>query len=110
MGGDELNLGMVGSGGDGVMVTGETVVNAAAKKGMKCLMIKSFGPQIRGGESSCKIRVSSKKVSAPPDKLDVLLAFNWKDYTRFGTELELTPGGVVIEEISAKAKEILAGF
>lgn len=98
MGGDELNLGMVGSGGDGVMVTGETLVNASAKKGMKCLMLKSFGPQIRGGESSCKIRMSSKKVSAPPDKLDVLLAFNWKDYTRFGGELELASGGVVIED------------
>ncbi len=98
MGGDELNLGMVGSGGDGVMVTGETLVNAAAKKGMKCLMLKSFGPQIRGGEASCKIRMSSKKVSAPPDKLDVLLAFNWNDYKRFGIELELNDGGVVIED------------
>ncbi|MBW7995987.1 MAG: 2-oxoacid:acceptor oxidoreductase subunit alpha [Candidatus Glassbacteria bacterium] len=98
MGGDELNLGMVGSGGDGVMVTGEAIVNAAAKKGMKCLMLKAFGPQIRGGESSCKIRLSSKKVSAPPDRLDVLLAFKWDDYKRFGRELELNPGGVVIED------------
>jgi len=98
MGGDELNLGFVGSGGDGVMVSGEALVSAAARKGMKCLMLKSFGPQIRGGESSCKIRMSSKKVSAPPDKLDVLVAFNWEDYRRFGTELELAEWGVVIEE------------
>jgi 2-oxoglutarate/2-oxoacid ferredoxin oxidoreductase subunit alpha len=98
MGGDELNLGMVGSGGDGVMVTGEILVYAAARKGMKCLMLKSFGPQIRGGESSCKIRMSSKKVATPPDKLDVLLAFNWNDYQRFGRELELGSVGVVIED------------
>jgi 2-oxoglutarate ferredoxin oxidoreductase subunit alpha len=98
MNGDELNLGIVGSGGDGVMVCGETIVSASAREGMKCLMLKSFGPQIRGGESSCKIRISSKKVAAPPDTLDILLAFNWNDYKRFGSELELQPEGVVIEE------------
>jgi 2-oxoglutarate ferredoxin oxidoreductase subunit alpha len=98
MSGDELNLGIVGSGGDGVMVCGETIVSAAALEGMKCLMLKSFGPQIRGGESSCKIRISRKKVAAPPDKLDILVAFNWNDYKRFGSELELQPEGVVIEE------------
>ena len=81
------------------MVTGESIVASAARKGMKCLMLKSFGPQIRGGETSCKIRMSNKKVSAPPDKLDVLLAFNWNDYKRFGTELELEEWGVVIEEV-----------
>ncbi len=53
---DELNLGIVGSGGDGVMVCGEIIVSAAARKGLDCLMLKSYGPQIRGGESSCKIR------------------------------------------------------
>ena len=98
MSSDELNLGIVGSGGDGVMVCGETIVSSAAMEGMKCLMLKSYGPQIRGGESSCKIRISRKKVAAPPDTLDVLLAFNWNDYKRFGKELTLQPEGVVIEE------------
>lgn len=95
---DELNLGIVGSGGDGVMVCGEIIVSAAARKGLDCLMLKSYGPQIRGGESSCKIRLSKDKASAPPDKVDVLLAFNWKDYHRFGIELALSPEGVVVEE------------
>ncbi|HUU28637.1 MAG TPA: 2-oxoacid:acceptor oxidoreductase subunit alpha [archaeon] len=95
---EELNLGIVGSGGDGVMVCGEAIVSAAAREKLKCLMLKSFGPQIRGGESACKIRISGNKVAAQPDKLDVLLAFNWKDYPRFGNELMLNPEGVVIEE------------
>ena len=105
MEGDELNLGLVGSGGDGVMIAGESIVSAAAREGLKCLMLKSFGPQIRGGESSCKIRISSKKVSAAPDTLDVLLAFNWNDYKRFGSELELKPEGVVVEEGDSESPE-----
>ncbi|MBN2288814.1 MAG: 2-oxoacid:acceptor oxidoreductase subunit alpha [Candidatus Glassbacteria bacterium] len=94
----DLNIGMVGSGGDGVMVGGEAVVSAVARKGLNCIMLKSYGPQIRGGESSCKIRISSEKVSTQADELDVLLAFNWKDYPRFGSELMLRPGRLVIEE------------
>jgi 2-oxoglutarate ferredoxin oxidoreductase subunit alpha len=94
----DLNIGMVGSGGDGVMVGGEAVVSAVARKGLNCIMLKSFGPQIRGGESSCKIRISSEKVSTQADELDVLLAYNWKDYPRFGSELMLRPGRIVIEE------------
>ena len=81
----DLNIGMVGSGGDGVMVGGEEVVSTVARKGLNCIMLKSFGPQIRGGESSCKIRISSEKVSTQADELDVLLAYNWKDYSRFGS-------------------------
>ncbi|MEA1997028.1 MAG: 2-oxoacid:acceptor oxidoreductase subunit alpha [Gemmatimonadota bacterium] len=98
MAADELNLGIIGSGGDGVMVAGETIVSAAAREGLRCLMLKSFGPQIRGGESSCKIRISPKKIAAYPDKLDVLVAFDWRAYLRFGNELMLNSGGVVIEE------------
>jgi 2-oxoglutarate/2-oxoacid ferredoxin oxidoreductase subunit alpha len=94
----DLNIGMVGSGGDGVMVGGEAVVSAVARKGLNCIMLKSYGPQIRGGESSCKIRISNEKVSTQADELDVLLAYNWKDYPRFGKELVLKAGGVVIEE------------
>jgi len=101
----DLNIGIVGSGGDGVMVGGEAVVNAVARKGLNCIMLKSFGPQIRGGESSCKIRISTEKVSTQADELDVLMAFNWGDYTRFGSELMLKPGRVVIEEGEPGAPE-----
>jgi 2-oxoglutarate/2-oxoacid ferredoxin oxidoreductase subunit alpha len=95
---NELNLGIVGSGGDGVMVAGEILVSAAARDGLNCIMLKSFGPQIRGGESACKIRISSGRVSVQADDLDILIAFNWKDYPRFGNELFLRPGGIVLEE------------
>ena len=93
-----ISIGIVGSGGDGVMSAGELIVNAVAREGLNAVMLRSVGPQIRGGESSCKIRIGSHKVSAPADALDVLVALNWQDYTRFGSELVLKPGRTVIEE------------
>lgn len=95
---NELNLGMVGSGGDGVMAAGEIVVSAVAREGLNCIMLKSFGPQIRGGEAACKIRIKSERCSVQADDLDILVVFNWPDYRRFGGELTLLPHGVIIED------------
>ncbi len=93
-----LSLAIVGSGGDGVMTCGEAIVRAVARAGLQCLMLKSYGPQIRGGESACQIRVGNRRIFAPPDQLDVLLVFDWKDFPIFRSELKLRPGGVVVEE------------
>jgi 2-oxoglutarate ferredoxin oxidoreductase subunit alpha len=50
-------------------------------------MTKSFGPQIRGGESSIKLRVASGPVFTVGGTLDVAIALNWDDFLRFGAEL-----------------------
>ena len=102
---NELNLGLVGSGGDGVMTVGEIIVSAAAREGMNCIMSKMFGPQIRGGEAACKIRIKSHKCSVQADDLDVLVSFSWPDYRRFGSELTLLPHGVIIEDGEADSPE-----
>ncbi|MCD6497545.1 MAG: 2-oxoacid:acceptor oxidoreductase subunit alpha [Deltaproteobacteria bacterium] len=92
----ELTFGIVGSGGDGVLTAGNLLVQSAARDGLYCFMVKSFGPQIRGGESSCRIRVSDEQVLSQGDKLDVLAAFNWNDVVRFQTEIRLTDDAVVL--------------
>lgn len=92
----DLTIGIVGSGGDGVVVASEFLVWAAASEGLYTFMLKSFGSQIRGGESSCKIRLSEEPVLSQGDKLDILVVFNWKDYAKFRSELEIREGAVVL--------------
>jgi len=79
-----------------VIVAGDFLVWAAASEGLYSFMLKSFGSQIRGGESSCKIRVGEDPILSQGDKLDVLVAFNWKDYAKFRSELEIKEGAVVL--------------
>jgi 2-oxoglutarate/2-oxoacid ferredoxin oxidoreductase subunit alpha len=55
----DLVIGMAGAGGDGVIAAGETLIAAAAIDGYHARMTKSFGSQIRGGESSFRLRVST---------------------------------------------------
>ncbi len=83
----DLILGMAGSGGDGIVSAGEALMGALAGEGYHALMTKSFGPQIRGGESSCRLRIGTRPVDNPGGTLDLAVALNWDDFLKFGAEL-----------------------
>lgn len=93
---DNLIIGMAGAGGDGVVSAGESLITAAAIDGYHALLTKSFGPQIRGGESSIKIRVSTNPVRSIGEHLDVAIALNWEDFLKFGSELPISEKTMVI--------------
>ncbi len=84
---DDLVIGMAGSGGDGIVSAGEAMITAAALEGYHALLTKSFGPQIRGGESSCRVRLATRPVASAGGTLDVAVALNWDDFLKFGAEL-----------------------
>jgi len=94
----DLIIGMAGSGGDGIVSAGEFLINAAALEGYHAIMTKSFGPQIRGGESSCRLRISTGQVLNPGGVLDVAVALNWEDFLRFGAELPVGGQTIMIYE------------
>ena len=56
---NDLTIGMAGSGGDGIVSAGESLMSAVAKQGYFAILTKSFGSQIRGGESSCRLRIGT---------------------------------------------------
>jgi 2-oxoglutarate ferredoxin oxidoreductase subunit alpha len=95
---DDLVIGMAGSGGDGIVSAGESLISAAAYEGYCAMMTKSFGSQVRGGESSCRVRISTRRVHNPGGLLDVAVALNWEDFLKFGAELPVSGATVVIYE------------
>lgn len=94
----DLVIGMAGSGGDGIVSAGESLIAAVAQDGYYALLTKSFGSQIRGGESSCRLRVSPVPVLNPGGTLDVAVVLDWEDFLRFGGELPVGSNTVVIFE------------
>jgi 2-oxoglutarate ferredoxin oxidoreductase subunit alpha len=94
----DIVIGMAGSGGDGIVSAGESLIAAAAYDGYNALMTKSFGSQIRGGESSCRVRISTRPVLNPGGALEVAVALNWDDFLKFGAELPVSGNTVVIYE------------
>ncbi len=93
---NDLVIGMAGAGGDGVVAAGEALISAAAIDGYHARMTKSFGSQIRGGESSFRLRMSTTRVMSLGGALDVAVALNWDDFLRFGSELPVGGRTVVI--------------
>ena len=101
----DLVFGMAGSGGDGIVSAGDSLLQAATAEGYHGVMTKSFGSQIRGGESSCRVRISLDPVLNPGGYLDVAVALNWEDFLKFGAELPVSGDTVVIYEAATGVPE-----
>ncbi len=94
----DVTLSIVGSGGDGAVAAGDIVAMACAGAGLHVMKTEAYGPQIRGGESSCTVRISAVPISAQADSIDALVAFNWADLARFGDEIKLSDDCLVFYE------------
>jgi 2-oxoglutarate ferredoxin oxidoreductase subunit alpha len=98
---NDLVIGMAGSGGDGIVSAGDAMITAAALHGYHAILTKSFGPQIRGGESSCRVRISTQPVHSSGGTLDVAVALNWEDFLKFGGELPVGGRTTVVYDLAA---------
>lgn len=94
----ESSLSIVGSGGDGAVAAGDILSLACASQGLNVIKTEAYGPQIRGGESSCTVRLSTAPIFAQAGSLDALVIFNWKDYARFRDELVPAADAVLFHE------------
>src|SRR5512135_3722187 len=84
-----ISIAIAGSGGSGVMTAGSLLLDAAAKAGLYGLMVRTSGPQIRGGEAAALVRLSRAPVATLDDRFDVLLAIDWQNVGRFVDEIPL---------------------
>lgn len=106
----DLTIGMVGAGGDGVVTMGEMIAQAAAKVGLHVVKDEAYGPQIRGGESSCTVRISADPIYAQGDSCAVMVVFGWADFARFKGEMVPGEGCVVLYEASDDTPEEKRGL
>ncbi|NOZ65909.1 MAG: 2-oxoacid:acceptor oxidoreductase subunit alpha [Alphaproteobacteria bacterium] len=104
-----VSVAMVGSGGAGVMTSGNMLLEAATKAGLYGLMTRTVGPQIRGGEAAALVRLSAKPVHCVDDHFDILVAVDWKGAERFAAEVPLGPQSLIITDPeTGEVPEILA--
>ncbi|HVS33071.1 MAG TPA: 2-oxoacid:acceptor oxidoreductase subunit alpha [Thermoanaerobaculia bacterium] len=94
----ELAVSIVGAGGDGAVAAGDILSMACARDGLHVIKTEAYGPQIRGGESSCTVRISSERIFAQADLVDALVVFSWADFARFRSEITPAPDAVIFHE------------
>ena len=94
--GASRSIAIAGSGGSGVMTAGTLLLEAAAQAGLYGLMVRTSGPQIRGGEAAALLRLGPAPLESLDDSFDLLLAIDWQNVHRFADEIPLHAGSVVI--------------
>jgi len=91
-----LSIALAGSGGSGVMTAGTLLLNAAAKAGLYGIMVRTSGPQIRGGEAAALVRLANHPLETLGDTFDLLLAIDWQNVSRFADEIPLKASSIMI--------------
>ncbi len=95
-GGRGVSIALAGSGGAGVMTAGNMLLKAAAQAGWYGLMVRTSGPQIRGGEAAALLRISAEPVECLDDRFDLVIAIDWQNIHRFADELPLDAGSLMV--------------
>ena len=91
-----ISIAMAGSGGSGVMTAGNLLLDAAAKAGLYGLMVRTSGPQIRGGEAAALLRLARTQTESLDDGFDLLLAIDWQNINRFADEIPMRASGLLV--------------
>ncbi len=96
-----FSVAIAGSGGAGVMTAGTLLLDAAARAGLYGLMVRTSGPQIRGGEAAALLRLAAAPVATLDDRFDALLAIDWQNLNRFADEIPLGPASLLVGDSEA---------
>jgi len=81
-----------GFGGQGVLLMGQLLAQAALDENCQVAWLPSYGPEMRGGTANCSVTVSDKPVASPIiDHPTSLIVMNRPSLDKF--EDALVPGG-----------------
>lgn len=84
-----------GFGGQGILLSGKILAQAAMEKGFEVAWIPSYGPEMRGGTAYCTVVISDRPIGSPIIKNPRhLVAMNRPSLEKFASVVK--PEGVVL--------------
>ena len=83
-----------GFGGQGIMLMGQIMAEAAMKQGYEVVWIPSYGPEMRGGTAYCTVVMSDRPIGSPIIRNPKhLVAMNRPSLEKFASAVK--PGGTI---------------
>ncbi|OGP57576.1 MAG: 2-oxoacid:ferredoxin oxidoreductase subunit gamma [Deltaproteobacteria bacterium RBG_13_49_15] len=84
-----------GFGGQGILLSGKILAEAAMDKGMEVAWVPSYGPEMRGGTAYCTVVISDRPIGSPIIRNPMhLVAMNRPSLEKFAGVIK--PGGVIL--------------
>jgi len=74
--GEDVSIVLCGEAGQGIQTVEAILVQAVKLGGYNVFSSKEYMSRVRGGENSTQIRVSSKRINAYVDRIDILIAIS----------------------------------
>ena len=75
---------IAGAGGQGVMLLGKVLAQAAMRQGRFVTWFPAYGPEVRGGTSYCMVTISDRQIGSPYiNKADSAIILNNPSWERF---------------------------
>jgi len=95
---------LTGSGGQGLILAGIILAEAALLDGKNVVQSQSYGPEARGGASKAEVIISDRVINYPKiEKCDLLLALTQKAYDKYIGSLK--SNGILIVDDSIKLND-----
>lgn len=86
---DKIEIRLSGSGGQGLILAGIILADAAIENGFNAIQSQSYGPEARGGASKSEVIISKDKINYPKVlKNDLLLCLTQKAYDKYIDSLD----------------------
>lgn len=96
---------IAGFGGQGVMLMGQIIAEAAVIEGKHSTWLPSYGPEMRGGTANCTVVVDERPVASPViDSPTEVIAMNYPSMVKFGGRLQ--SGGILFVNSSVVDRDI----
>lgn len=101
----QVELRLTGSGGQGLILGGIILGEAAILDGKKAIQSQSYGPEARGGSSKAEVLISNSEIDFPKvQSTDLLLSLTKAACDKYIDSVE--DGGVLLVDSSVELPEV----
>ncbi|TWH46916.1 2-oxoacid:acceptor oxidoreductase family protein [Sporomusa sp. KB1] len=106
-----MEIRLSGSGGQGLILAGIILAEAAIDEGKEAIQSQSYGPEARGGSSKSEVIISDKRIYYPKvTKPNLLLAMTQEALNKYGADLQdeglLIVDSTLVREIPQRFKNV----
>lgn len=105
---NQIEIRLTGSGGQGLILAGIILAEAAIRNGKNAIQSQSYGPEARGGASKAEVIISDDEIDFPKiDKADLLLALTDIACKKYGKSVK--KNGILLIDSSVEVpNDVLA--